>query len=62
LARPPLWSPSPFVDLPAEQLTQLELHRGEGEQPGHVTGLELHQDIDVAVVPKVVPERGTEDR
>lgn len=48
----------PEVDLPAEPLTQLDLHRGDGEAVRNLLWLELDEQVDVSVVAEVA----TEDR
>src|SRR4051794_33936718 len=49
------------IHLPAQNPRELLLHRKEREA-GHVTGLEFHQDVDVALRPEIVPENGAEER
>jgi hypothetical protein len=38
------------------------LHPGEAKESRHVPVLELHENVDVAVVPKVVAQDGAEQR
>ena len=47
-------------DGPPEGVFELELHHSQVQQAGGVFGLELNQEVDVAVGPKVVPQRGPE--
>src|SRR5215213_3478688 len=53
-------TPGVEVHLPAKDLGKLCFH-GKERQARHVTGLELHQDIDVALGPEVVPQDRTEE-
>jgi hypothetical protein len=46
------------VNLPAQPLRKLQLHPGHVEQSRRFAGLELDQDIDVALAPKT----GSQDR
>ena len=48
------------IHLPTKDVGKLVLHSKKG-QPRHVTGLELYQDIDIAVRPKVAPQRRAKD-
>jgi len=50
------------VDLPApEKLGQLLLDRVEMQETRDVIGLELHEDVDVAFGPEVVPQHRSEE-
>src|ERR1043165_1041185 len=49
------------VYLPAEQSGQFALHREEREA-GRVAGLELDQNVDVAIRPKVLAQHRAEQR
>src|SRR4051794_32038785 len=47
------------LDRPAEGVFELEFHHGEVQQAGGVFGLELDQEVDVAVGPEVVAQGGS---
>jgi hypothetical protein len=44
------------LDLAAEEWLQLQLQPRETQQPGDVAGLELHEQIEIAVGAKLVPQ------
>jgi hypothetical protein len=49
------------VDATADQCRQLVLQIDEGK-PRHMTVLEFHEDVDVAIGAEVVSQHGTEER
>lgn len=52
------WGPQ--VDTTAEQLRKLPLHRGHRQVAGSNALTELHEHVDVAVGPEIVPENRPE--
>ena len=51
----------PKVDLPAKQACELQLEFGDPEHPGCVAGLELHEEVDVAVGSELAAQGGPEE-
>lgn len=49
------------IHLPSEYLRELIFHGQEGE-PRNVTGLELHEDVDIALRSEVGSQNRTEQR
>jgi hypothetical protein len=50
----------PYLAL--ENPLQLQLHPGQADQSNPCAGSELHQHIDIAVGPKVIPQNRSEER
>ena len=48
------------LDGPAEGVFELEFHDGQVQQAGGVSGLELDQEVDVAVGPVWIPLRAAD--
>jgi hypothetical protein len=51
----------PKVDLPSDQILQLELDPSESDEPWHALGREVHEQIEVAVSVEVTVDRRAEE-
>jgi hypothetical protein len=50
------------IDLsPTEKFRKLSLHSGQIEEAGRLFRMELNQEVDIAVLPKLALQSGTEE-
>jgi hypothetical protein len=48
------------VNAAAEELGEFELHPGQPDEAGDVVGVKLDEEVEVALVGEIIPQRGAE--